>query len=198
MSHRVAELIDRASCARTRAERDAAAEAAETLILRLWERRTAWPHGWPPPEAANALKRLSFVDDAPDSVDRIFQRPLVDDGAESWLDTIPLILDLQKSELETWIRAALLEIDVSELRGWVEDHGTQMDSSERNILEHLASAAERAGETFDLSVRYPSIRSEVPGGSRRGDPLGRLRAIQKRRSEILRRVAKKESTTAEA
>lgn len=52
MSFRIAELI-------TRGESDEASRAEVTeIILRLWERRSSWPDGWPPTSARRQLSWL--------------------------------------------------------------------------------------------------------------------------------------------
>jgi hypothetical protein len=56
MAHRVAELI---AAGDTDTE---ARKQASDLIVRLWEQRATWPHGWPPPAMARILR---WLDDEP-------------------------------------------------------------------------------------------------------------------------------------
>lgn len=185
MSHRIAQLMDDAAHARTRALRDEAGEACESLILRLWERRTAWPRGWPPPVAVKVLDRLSVPEVDPD-VYRFYRPRPVDEGARTWTDTFPLIADLQRAELEIWRDAGLLEVDVAELREWLEHHADDMDDSERDALDRLASAAERARERVNRLSDPRLSLGEVDESA--ADPRKRLEDIQRHREQLIERV----------
>lgn len=191
MVHRIAELMEGARGARTKAEREAAAAECEALILRVWERRSAWPKGWPPPVAAAVLDRLSSAERDPETFP--FYRPKVaDEGAQTWLDTFPLMVDIQQTELDIWRDAALLEVDVRELTDWVEQHGNNMAEDERNALEQLIAAAERAGERLDTRRRDPR-RKEAKGHAKQ-DPASRLKEVQKRRAALVARIKPSAST----
>ncbi|ANY23601.1 hypothetical protein DLJ61_13140 [Gordonia terrae] len=92
MACRVAELI-------SVAEMDAAARGEATdLILRLWERRSSWPHGWPTESIARALH---WFDKPGRSVANV-------DGALSpWPHKLAEIQTLLKSEFELWMMIAV-------------------------------------------------------------------------------------------
>lgn len=192
MSHRIAELMNKAQRGRTRAAREEAARECESLILRLWERRTAWPRGWPPPKAAKVLERLSHAEDDPDGY--LFYRPrAVDEGADTWQDCFPLLVDLQRAEQDIWRDAALLELDVGEARDWLEKHGDGMDPEEQNALERLLAAAATARRRLDLRTRDPRLED---GADKEPDsPLHRLKGLEARRRELLQRIQSRSGGT---
>ena len=176
--------MDLASSAPTEPERAAAAEQCEQLILRVWERRTAWPRGWPPPSAATVLRQLELGEADPYRPFR-GSRP-IDDSERTWTGTFPLIVDLQYDEREVWRDAALLEIDVTELQEWLDLQGDDLEPTERDTLERLLSAAESAKRRRERTIdpRPGSGSSEgVPDG-----PKSQLERLQKIRQELIERV----------
>lgn len=185
MSHRIAELMGRSTGARTKADREQAAKECDSLILRLWKRRTDWPRGWPPPIAAKVLEQLSTSEVDRDSYG-FYPAGVVDDGGQTWTDTYPLVVDLQRIELNIWRDAALLEVDVSELKQWFDPHGDDMESGERVALERLISAAENARQRDARASADPKSSDGVAT-----DPVSRLRELEQRRRELLDRVQRR-------
>jgi len=183
--------MDLANRARTKAAREAAGAACEDLILRLWERRTDWPQGWPPPAAARVLQRLSLPADEPDGF-RFYRPQVVDKGARTWTDTFPVIADLQRTELEIWRDALLREVDTAKLNDWIENYGANMEATEREALERIVSAAKLAHQRLGRDASSGSRHS----GSDPVDPRSQLDAIQQRRAAIIRRVAQKKKRPA--
>jgi hypothetical protein len=190
MAHRVAELMERAERARTKAARDSAARECEPLILRLWERRTSWPQGWPPPSAAGALERLASAEEEPNEFG--FYRPrIVDDDDRTWLGTLPLIADLQRMELDAWRDAGLIELDVAEINDWLNEQGGNLSDEERATFERLVTGADRA-RRLEQQRRHRRLAS--PNDDQDG-PMdvslfaARIDDLAERRAEILRRVS---------
>jgi hypothetical protein len=70
--HHTAALMDAADHARATDDPDAEIRGAEAraAILELWEHRSAWPHGWPPPHTLNIVR---ILDELPDFEDPIWQ-----------------------------------------------------------------------------------------------------------------------------
>ncbi len=193
MAHRVAELIQRAERARTKAVRDSAARECESLILRLWERRTSWPKGWPPPNAATALERLASAEEEPNEFGFYRQR-VVDDGDRTWLSTLPLIADLHRMELDTWRDAGLTELDVGEMSDWLNEQAEHLSDEERATFERLVMGADRARRRLEQQRQHRRLAS--PDEDQEGpmdvsllaDLADRIDDLAERRAEILRRV----------
>lgn len=187
MSHRIAELMNTAQRGRTRVAREEAARVCESLIIRLWEHRTAWPRGWPPPKAAKVLERLSHAEDDPDGYP--FYRPhVVDEGADTWQDCFRLLVDLHRAELEIWRDAALLELDVGEIQAWLTKHGRDMDPDEQGALEQIIAATKSARRRLELRTRDPRIADGVANELDSPSPFDRLEDLNARRQELVQRI----------
>jgi hypothetical protein len=190
MAHRVAELMERAERARTKAARGSAETDCEALILRLWERRTSWPEGWPPPSAATALERLASAEEEPDDFGFSRNRA-VDNGERTWLGTLPLIADLNRIEVDIWRDAALVELDDSEINDWLGEQAERLSDDERATFEQLIRGADRARRRLDQQRRQ---RSLAGADDERDDSLdvsllaNRIDGLAERRAEILGRV----------
>lgn len=212
MAHRVAELMDLAEHARTKSAREDAARECESLVLRLWDRRTSWPNGWPPPTAAGALERLSSVEEQPDEFGFYRQR-VVDKGERTWLDTLPLIADLHRAELDVWRNAALIDLDISEMSDWLEGHRENLSDTDRDTLEQLMEGHHRARRRLERQRMVPQSPAgtehapdESPDASlfveqledlarRRAELLDRLRPARRKKRTIRRRDATRSPAT---
>lgn len=153
MAHRVAELIDAASKARSvAAQRRTAAEAAD-LVLRLWEHRSHWPKGWPP---AAAVKVLAALDRSP------YQRERAPSGSP-WLDLLSRLEDLQASERRIWFGASLVDLDLEDVTAVLADDSIELGEEERRVFEGLLQLRERATrELFDGTIpQSAEQRAEV-------------------------------------
>jgi hypothetical protein len=134
MAHRVAELIAQGENDQTRR-----ADAAD-LILRLWERRGAWPQGWPPPAMARVLQWLD-----PN------QRTAEGSPSSPWSIRLGRVEEALRREFTVWMTLALL--DDAEAKGADRDDDSELfDSmlddhlldSERNLAS-LLTGARRVG-----------------------------------------------------
>lgn len=190
IAHRVAELMERAERARTKAARDSAARECESLILRLWERRTSWPQGWPPPSAARALERLTSAEEEPNEFG-IYRQRVVDDGDRTWLGTLPLIADLQRMELDAWRDAGLIEVDVAEINDWLNQQGANLPDGERAAFQRLLASADRAHRLLEQQQRQRRLASPNDDQDCPMDAslfVEQIEDLAERRAEILRRV----------
>lgn len=183
MAHRIAELMREAGDGKTKAARQTAAKECESLILRVWERRTSWPKGWPPPTATKALERLSTPEDDPDATP-FFQRQVKDDGERSWLGTLPLIVELHRQELDVWRDAGLRELDVRELADWLEQGGAELSAQEQLALARLTDAAASARSRLRrIDPRLTPAEQAVED-----EPVARLEELGVRREALIRRA----------
>lgn len=181
MSHRIAELMLESEKARTKAARSAAANECSELIVRLWEKRSAWPQGWPPPSAASVLEKLADLDK---STYWRYEADIEVQDANSWLETFPLIQRVQKAEVEIWREAALAEIDMEDARQWLNEHRKQMEADERRTLEDIIRAADSSRARFD---RFAALKrkKKVP---KEPDFAARLRKLASERRQLIKQA----------
>lgn len=161
MAHRIAELMDRAERAPAGAEREAARRECSDLIIKLWERRSHWPHGRPLAEVAGLLKNL--IGDKTNYGSR-YQQHEVKIDAHSWIDILPRLRDLQYREDEVCRSAAIADFDLEADRKWLAEHGPDLSDEEREIMSGLIRERERMEEPhFELDkTRVPNFASLPP------------------------------------
>lgn len=135
MAHRVAELVQQAE----EGNHDAKKEAAE-LITSLWERRSAWPRGWPPPETTQAVRRLTA------STERHQSREA--DPAYRWLTRLVALDETHEVERAIWLRLALGELDLNDEIAAAEAHESSLDDDERLLFKTLEVRSREAREYF--------------------------------------------------
>lgn len=166
--------------ARTKAVRKAAADECGELILRLWEKRSAWPQGWPPPSAATVLETLADPDPSPWA----YREDVEQEDANSWLATFPLLQELQSSEIDVWRQAALAEVDVEDAREWLKKHGKQMEVDERETLEDFVRAADTSRERAE---RFASLRGKKKP-TKQSDFAARIRELSSKRAKLVKQA----------
>ncbi|MCJ8505267.1 hypothetical protein MRU69_10400 [Kocuria flava] len=129
--HHTAALMDEADHARATGDPDAEIRGGEarTAILQLWEHRSAWPHGWPPPRTLNIVRLL---DDLPDFEDPIWQTT----GALSRLQ-----------DLHHHILGVLTDLaarnGTSLEQGWLRAFGDHLTREEVMLLSRAAGVPQR-------------------------------------------------------
>jgi hypothetical protein len=133
MAHRIAELMTAAEAA------DAAESPEDTerirrtcmdTILALWQHRSAWPQGWPPPAAKRLIDLLADVY-APGGLWAAGSTVL---GQLQALhhDMLGTIVDVLGGSPDTYIEER-----------WLETFGGELDPAERETLEYVTSAGAR-------------------------------------------------------
>ncbi len=165
LAHHVAGLLGAAEQAELQRAPDAGDRAAQAraAILDLWEHRSAWPRGWPPPRAA-ALVRL--LDDLPDIDDAGW-------GVHNLLGELQL--------LHHRLLAALTDLavtgDVNGVEeGWLNTFGQQLSPDEIAMLTRVASAPRRLTTLFaakPLSAAYGSAGSDSNEANAEGENVSR-------------------------
>jgi hypothetical protein len=131
LAHHTAGLIDAAEQAAAHHAPDADDRAARVraAILDLWQHRSAWPSGWPPPRAA-AL--IHLLDDLPDADD------------PGW-GTRNLLGELQL--LHYRLLAALTDVAVADgdgvEQGWLRTFAQWLTPDEVAVLTRVVSAPRR-------------------------------------------------------
>lgn len=132
LAHHTARLVTEADQARERNAPDAAARAAEArdAILRLWQARSSWPSGWPPPYAA----KLAATLDA-----------LPEPGNDSW--SRPTVL-ARLHEIHHNVLAILVDLTTDEgpedEAEWLNRFGRDLTEQESAVLRYAAHLPRRA------------------------------------------------------
>ncbi len=158
MAHRVVELMDRAEQAPAGAEGEATRRECSDLIIKLWERRSHWPHGRPLAEVAGLLKNL--INDRTNYRSR-YEQPEVKVDPRSWLGILPRLRELLDREDEVCRSAAIADFDLETDRKWLTEHGPDLSDEEREIMGGLIKERERMDEpNFELDeIRVPNFAS---------------------------------------
>jgi hypothetical protein len=161
MSHRIAELMERAESTVDAVEREAIRRQCSDLIIRLWERRAHWPYGQPLAGVAELLK--SLVSDET-SYPRQHRHREIDVDSRSWIGVLPLIRKLQDREEDICRNVAIADVDLEAHREWLTQHGTELSEEEREITERLITLRERLEQPyFELDkTRVPNFASLAP------------------------------------
>lgn len=177
MAHRVAELIAAGDEDETRR-----ADAAD-LILRLWERRGAWPKGWPPPAMARVLRWL-------DPNLRTPEAP----STSPWSRRLARVEDALRREFTVWMTLALLDDAEAHGANEEDEDGELFDSmldhrldSERD-LAGLLSGTRRLGTARYLQRLGPEStsadRAEVARQELTDLLRGRMELFDEARAEL--------------
>jgi len=131
MSHRVAELMERAEHAPIEADKEEARRECTDLILRLWDRRAVWPQGQPLSRVLPLLRKLT---EEP-QYDFHWREP---DG--TWAGLLPRLERLQEREWRVCVYAALANIPlegVEQDRRWLAEHVDDLTPEERESQQRL-------------------------------------------------------------
>ncbi|WP_432927731.1 hypothetical protein ACQPZZ_00055 [Microbispora sp. CA-135349] len=131
LAHHTAALIAAADQATAAGEPDAAARAADAraAILQLWDHRSAWPVGWPPPRA---VKIVQLFDDLPDLNDPRWHRT----------PALTRLHDLHHHILAALVDLATLGGENLE-QGWLDAFGDRLTPDEVLLLTRAAAAEQR-------------------------------------------------------
>jgi hypothetical protein len=156
LAHHVAALIQAADEARATSAPDADARAAEAraAILQLWQHRSDWPVGWPPPRAAHMARILE---------------KLPDSGIPPWQPATPLT---RIHELHHDLLALLVAIVTSDgddvEQGWLKAFGGLLTPDETAMLALAATAEQRMSRHFNWQ-EPDKHEPGTEGDSRAGD-----------------------------
>jgi hypothetical protein len=163
MAHRVAELVQQTE----QGSQEAKKEAAE-LIIGLWERRSAWPKGWPPPKTTEAIRGLT-----PSS-----ERHREVDATHPWLSRLDVLDEVHEAERAIWLRLALGELDLTDEIAAAELHESSLDDDERLLFKTLEVRTCEANEYFAEKLdedgplaRIRLAKDELAGAAARRDEL---------------------------
>jgi hypothetical protein len=136
LAHHTAALIEAADQAHAAAAPDADARAADAraAILQLWQHRSDWPGGWPPPRAAEIVRLL---EELPDLGDLPWHR----------VTTLARLHDLHHHILAVLVDLAIGRGgDIEE--GWLETFGDLLNSDETALLARASTTEQRLSRLF--------------------------------------------------
>jgi hypothetical protein len=132
LSHHTARLIREADEARQAGAEDTGTREAEAreAILNLWQARTTWPAGWPPPRAAEIVRHL---DDLPrlDDENRWHRPTVLTHLQDLHHHILAVLVDLATSD----------EADIEQ--GWLDTFGDHLNPDEALLLHRAATRPRR-------------------------------------------------------
>lgn len=188
MAHHVAELMETAAKDRVRARRDAAADRAADLIIRLWRHRDQWPRGWPPGDLNTLLDRLRDLEATPAWQRRL--RP-TEPSEPGWSAALAELDRLAQLERELVFSAGLMSTGSDEVEQW--RRASARAGEEDELLEQLERNMEAARRKL-TPRRDPRLSEDDESPER--DPkelqqsaLDALLDLADRRAELLESIA---------
>lgn len=188
MAHRVAELMDAAAHGRTRASREAAAQQASDLILRLWRHRREWPRGWPSGELGALLERLRELETMPA---RQRRWPSSHDAQSPWASALTELDRLAAAERQIVTSAALASMDPQEVDAWL--HASSAAGEEDELLEqvqrNIEAARRRLSGRADPRLSKGEDSQELNPRVLQENALRELVELTSRRAEVFKSIA---------
>lgn len=133
----------------------ARAEEARTAILQLWQARSAWPEGWPPPRAAALAKTLASIPEA---------------TADTWPgQSLPARLSaVHQVILAAFTDEAAASAPDGNEEDWLNASGGHLTDAEPLILHRAVDApqhSEALGELARLIEQFNAQKTGEPSGS---------------------------------
>ncbi|MFB8168295.1 hypothetical protein ACFC60_10140 [Kitasatospora purpeofusca] len=143
MAHHTAGLVEAADRAREAGDADADAHAAmaREAILQLWQARSAWPSGWPPPGAAEIVRLLDAL---PDPGSATWHRPTV----------LAQLHDLHHRILGAIVDLATQGGAVDVEQGWLDAFSDRLTPDEAVLLRRVATRAGRIDILSRWAIRH--------------------------------------------
>jgi hypothetical protein len=158
LAHHTARLVQAADRAREAGDPDADArdEDARAAILQLWQARSAWPSGWPPPRAAEIARMLDALPDLDDP---------------GWYDSTVLA---QLHDLHHQVLAVLVDLatkgggaDIEQ--GWLDAFGDRLTADEAMLLRRAATRPRRLNGLLRWWARHTALKSDPDPNDRDAD-----------------------------
>ncbi|MGH3719388.1 MAG: hypothetical protein ACRDRI_11240 [Pseudonocardiaceae bacterium] len=140
LAHHVAELINAAQDAQqtlTPEQAHQAAQQCRAAILQLWQHRTSWPHGWPPPGALQITRQLDG---------------LPEPGPGGWHDNrlLSVLQDTHHRLLEALVDCAASGHAKTVEEQWLEHFGEILTEDETAILTRVVGTNQRLSRLMSL------------------------------------------------
>jgi len=160
MAHRIAELMELAEGAPDDKREKARSECTD-LILRLWERRSAWPQGQPLSHVLPLLRKLTeepqprFHGKEPNG---------------TWTGMLPQLERLHEREWHVCIDAAIADIPLEaakEEQHWLTEHADDVSPEELEVQQRTIKLIERVyADNFALDIVAVPKFAELPAEER--------------------------------
>jgi hypothetical protein len=179
MSHRIAELI--AAGEHEGPNREQIKRECTDLILRVWEHRSHWPKGWPPPAAAELLQALD--DSHPATRRRRIPK------MTSWLDGLSKLRKLHDREDSVWRKASIASLDIQQELMWLTNDPDSLSEDQKNTLQTLSSMYENLNTPYTSldQTTTPNFAS-LPDSERTKLTIKVLQKIDDEKSAILKAI----------
>ncbi|WP_159041030.1 hypothetical protein [Streptomyces sp. FxanaA7] len=156
LSHHTARLMQAADDAARAGDvsAPALAEEARTAILQLWQARSAWPEGWPPPRAAALAETLACIPEP---------------TADTWPgQSLPARLSaVHQVILAAFTDEAAASAPDGNEEDWLNVSGEHFSDAETLILRRAADApqhSEALGELATLIEQFNALKTGEPSG----------------------------------
>lgn len=182
MAYRVAELMDRAKHAKTKAKKEAAEKDCTEVIISLWAHREKWPHRRPLSELIEVVEQFANWS-RPNNIS-------VDQAKRStWLGILPFIISLQENEREWCRRAAIAEFPIEKELKRLKEAPDDFSEDERKLVETIA---ELRGDLDNALLSTVELKikgfAALPGRKRTELVLSELASLNSQRVKLLNRV----------
>lgn len=128
ISHRVAELIERAEQATTDADRELARRECADLIIRLWEHRSERSYARPLAHIRGFLEKFTLERSS-------YQSRSAQAKEHTWLDVLPHIEQLAERERLIYRDAAIAGVSIEQEREWLEEHKDDLSDDEQQVTK---------------------------------------------------------------
>ncbi|MDX3585763.1 hypothetical protein [Streptomyces europaeiscabiei] len=152
LSHHTARLMQAADDAAHAGDvsAPARAEEARTAILQLWQARSAWPEGWPPPRAAALAKTLAGIPEV---------------SADTWPgQSFPARLSaVHEVILAAFTDEAAASAPDGNEEDWLNASGEHLTDAETVILRRAADAPQHSEALGELATLIEQFNAPKPG-----------------------------------
>lgn len=146
LSHHTARLIREAdaACESGAPDADACTAKAREAILQLWQARSTWPSGWPPPRAAEMTHVLESLPDLNEGL--WYRKTLLAHLQDLHYHILAMLVDIAVADDDA-------EIEIEQ--GWLDQFGERLTPDEAAMLRHVANRPRR----IDSLLRWLDVGS---------------------------------------
>jgi hypothetical protein len=184
MAHQLAEYLKTEHESENESERATARQAATDLIIRLWQARSHWPGGWPPPEASKLGQLLEDQEPRWQRVSRTGQ------GNEPWWGAVSELHDLQQQELRICLFGAIAELDTDAIRTAL-DVAARLRNDDDDDLAFMERQLDLRSATDQWFAEHAQPGEMPSRRSHRAQIIEReLERIDARRHDLIRSAGK--------
>jgi hypothetical protein len=189
MAHYLAELL--AEAERPGPQQDAARRRCSDFVLKLWEKRAAWPTGWPPAGAAAVLAAI-YPLARPERGRGHREEPDEPMAPLPWTQHFEAMHSLQERELRVWHAAILTEYDLENERTLLAQHREDLTEDQLATLEWMISSKDSlSGNYARIDTQKVPNFAALDAGKRAELILSALGNIGAERQKLLEEMRQK-------